>query len=1121
NFLNWVSMRRIDIAKKVLVGGKTVGRSPEPDPYALIGEVPPNNGACCREFKKQYNGTGMTPFSGDYYYGVYEDGMIYVDDDDSPFSGWHGRYNIRVEIGSSEPIGLIQKMDDKVRFGLEVFNIRQGGGIVNYIKSGNTGAIVTNIEDLDPETWTPLAEAFYEGVRYFMQVDPYYLSTDYSVTGNGNDPYYFTTAEETLSCAKGFVIMITDGESTKDLDIPDNLKDYDGDGNDPGSYSSDGSDYLDDVALWAHTTDMRPAGAKEIAGEQNITLYTIFAFGTGSQLLQDAAKNGGFIDDNDNDIPDLQIEWDADGDNIPDTYSAAEEGDDLEVAILNAINSILQQTMTSTSLSVVTTAGEGEGSVFQAYFLPSKEGVDWLGYLQALWIDSYGNLREDSDGDMQLDTDNNDDIVKFVFDPLENKTKINRYHVQGNGLPEDAPYETGVDLDDLKSLWEAGKMLADRDISADPRNIYTFVDSNEDHACNVSKTPCAPGEGDFKYFTEGNASTLKPYLRADDTGLYTAGNIIKFIRGESEDVTGLRKRKIDNGTVWRLGDIVYSTPTVVGRPMEKYHLRYRDDTYREFYKRYNDNRETIVYVGANDGMLHAFTAGFYDKENKKYKVADGTDNTPYGSAAEPGTEIWAYIPYNLLPHLKWLTGEDYTHVYYVDMKPKITDAQIFECDTGANPVYVGKNGTTGKCWGTILIGGMRLGGGELTINDFNGSGSPKTFRSAYFALDITNTANPPRLLWEFTAPDLGFTASYPSIAKVNDNWFVIIGSGPTDYDVNSDQNARIFVLDLDTGSLRKEFDFTDGNAFMGSTITVDINNSYTTEAGYMGMTYNTGTKAAPEWKGKMLRVAMEGKDDPVSWKSSEFYNTAVGTKEQPVTAAPSAAIALPPGCLQPSCLKYDLWVYFGTGRYYNDPDKLDTEGQSFYGIKEKCWNNVSLKWTDGCTDIANNLYDSTNVVVSVGGDLGGTGGGSATLDDLNTNIKTNYDGWYIDLPGSGTSEPAERSLNKPSILAGMVFFNTFTPDSNPCNFGGTGKLYATFFTTGTAWKEDIIGLNGSIVLRSTDLGDGASSGISMHLGDEEGATAYIQTTTGKIIKIDLPVLPFSVQSGLLYWMENR
>ena len=156
-------------------------------------------------------------------------------------------------------------------------------------------------------------------------------------------------------------------------------------------------------------------------------------------------------------------------------------------------------------------------------------------------------------------------------------------------------------------------------------------------------------------------------------------------------------------TTWRLGDIVYSSPTVVSRPQEALHLLYKDKTYATFADQYKQRR-TVIYTGANDGMLHAFNGGFYEDRFDVYPTdADPTELDPnlIGNGIKDaqfllqpnismghtitqgmrhmilGAELWAYIPYNLLPHLYWLTDPNYGHVYYVDLKPRIFDAKIF------------------------------------------------------------------------------------------------------------------------------------------------------------------------------------------------------------------------------------------------------------------------------------------------------------------------------------------------------------------------------------------------------------------------------------------------------------
>src|SRR5262249_27252734 len=125
-----------------------------------------------------------------------------------------------------------------------------------------------------------------------------------------------------------------------------------------------------------------------------------------------------------------------------------------------------------------------------------------------------------------------------------------------------------------------------------------------------------------------------------------------------------------------------------------------------------------------------------------------------------GNELWAFIPQEMLPHLRWLADPKYTHVYYVDLKPKVTDVKIF-CQTAGSGVSAGpatcingQNNTTHHGgWGTILIGGFRFGGScnvcpttgtgngrAMTFTaQFDGStNQERIFYSGYFVMDITN-----------------------------------------------------------------------------------------------------------------------------------------------------------------------------------------------------------------------------------------------------------------------------------------------------------------------------------------------------------------------------------------------
>ena len=237
-----------------------------------------------------------------------------------------------------------------------------------------------------------------------------------------------------------------------------------------------------------------------------------------------------------------------------------------------------------------------------------------------------------------------------------------------------------------------------------------------------------------------------------------------------------------------------------------------------FYQQYK-NRRQVAYLGANDGMMHAFNVGFYNKEDDPSTTGTNeiehgwfsNTTTADGRGVNRGDELWSFIPQELLPHLRWLADPAYTHVYYVDLKPKITDARIFTADAD----HPGG-------WGTILIGGFRMGGscnnctgGQATpmsfTGDFNNDGSvdaARTFFSAYFVLDITNPEKLPKLLWSYSDTNLGLTMSYPSVVRVRPlggdktlqnsdaQWFVMLGSGPTSYDAGVGQVAKMYAVNL-------------------------------------------------------------------------------------------------------------------------------------------------------------------------------------------------------------------------------------------------------------------------------------------------------------------------------------
>ena len=1165
NFLNWMTTRRVDVAKKVLSGGRYGScdtgqclKGEDQDDYSGSGT------SYCEDFRKKYNNPYSSNLSPDCgtstcYYGI-KNGKIYFDDDSSPYSGYIGSYNIYV-LQDSEPTGLIQTIGDKARLGTGYFHPSSSSGRIDeLIKAAgtNTTDVINSIREYEAAGSTPLCRTLYTAVGYYQQIDPsgtgYIDNSAYTPTvGADGDPYYYNDLGRYVECGKSFVIMITDGQPTSDGGAPD-VTDRDEDDVEPGEeYKVFEGNELDDLALWAHkeTQDLRDDDDfADLPGNQNLDVYVVFAFGSGGDLMKTTAMNGGFTDIDDDEYPDgdftagnddTDYEFDADDDGVPDNYFEAQEGYMLETQLFVALTEILKRSASGTAVSVLSTSSEGEGSLFQAFFRPSVydgfREIAWVGYLNQLWVDPYGNLREDSNHDYAM-VYGEDNIIKFQVDEETGDTEVVRFlDVTGpegepDGLADSTiPYET-VPLEELEPIWEAGRILAMRDAS--DRTIKTWVDINGNG--EYDDTPV----DEFISFDTSNAAILRPFLNAAD--IVEAENIINFIRGE--EFQGCRDRNINIGGtdyVWKLGDIVYSTPTVVGKPMERYNEYYSDYTYGQFLTdatytgkpwevKLWKKRGVTVYVGANDGMLHAFKAGtFHEGDNPATGEEEhgwySTDEYPPTTTEALGDERWAYIPYNLLPHLKWLTDPGYVHVFYVDLKPKVTDVRIFP-DDDTHP-----NG-----WGTILIGGMRLGGGEISLtDDFGGplGVETRTFRSAYFVLDITDPTDP-LFLGEVSDPNMGFTTSYPAIVRVestpgfqdpeDDEWYAVVGSGPTACDGTSDQNGRIFTYNLDDEGLVQtiqtfESDTLDhtveNDALMATPITLDLNLNYNVDTIYIGDTYDNVTSM----ESKMYRISTRSnnntapdanpwpyKTDPATspWLETTLFSSLSDplTSNTYITSSAMASIDD----------DENIWVYFGTGKYYANADQTDTATQYFFGLKDACAYGDCAAADEV---LFTNLYESDDIVVLTDKTVI-VGATTKSWEDFITEVQLE-DGWYLTMGTSG-----ERVLNRPSVLGGVLLFPSFIPDTDVCSYGGMGKFYALYYETGTAFYNSVIGTevygDGFKCLESMDLGQGMTSDVGLHVGKKAQASGYIQQSTGAIEQVEVAPA-FGIKSGIIGWMQ--
>lgn len=874
-----------------------------------------------------------------------------------------------------------------------------------------------------------------------------------------------------------------------------------------------------------------------------------------------AAKYGNFEDYDGSNSPSYggsasdPTEWDredADGnsgsDGVPDNYFQVSNPARLEKSLGQVFSNIKNRVSSGASASIITSSSNGDGMIFNAIYYPAVEAdgerVNWAGHLFSFFKDEYGNLREDmggngGSGNAILEDCSIDPIVNIFYDTASSppETKLRRYAATaGNCNPENwsdasgsttpTPSSTLHKLEDFHSVWDARNQLSEAvDIteqrsyssSASKRHILTSVTAASSLDL-ISFTVDELGMGTLGAGLSGANADNYRYLNVEEDDV---NNVINFIRGD-ETIDGYRNRSVNFDGVsgaepWLLGDIVNSTPVSVSAPIEHYDSLYGDTTYSAFKSHYQ-NRRQVVYVGANDGMLHAFNSGFWDEANSTVQTSLTTE-----TAYPLGTELWAYVPMNLLPHLQWLAQPNYGHSYYIDGEPRSYDVQIFDSGIDSN----GINHVNG--WGTILVVGMRFGGGEISIDSDGDNTADTPLRSAYIILDITDPEQPPALLGEFTRDNLGLTTSVPSLVKnrqpsasgdwsaplVNE-WKLVFGSGPdldSLADIHSSQNARMFEIDLVelvddpesvlTAPIAPQTAGTDlgvGNAFVGDFLTADWNSDLIDDAVYFGLV--SGTASAPS--GQMMRYHQSG-------THQGGIDTLINPG-QPFVSAPLPMIDDDDR----------RWLFFGSGRLFSRGDLNSVAQQTFYGIKElglsyedlsdNTYSNVSLVNTtairvNGVNDIDNATIDGTTIT---------------TFNDLETAIE-NKPGWRLNLDHDGTN-PSARNLYQATQFVATILFPVYTPPSGGSCEIGSSDVYQLYSKTGTAPA-----LSAAYASSQSDDGkvfsnDGVTSKIApLNSGDAIGTldnrTHYKgrvtgKTSTGEFIEQTIIGVGFGVPSGL-------
>ncbi|MGS2723770.1 pilus assembly protein [Porticoccus sp. GXU_MW_L64] len=518
-------------------------------------------------------------------------------------------------------------------------------------------------------------------------------------------------------------------------------------------------------------------------------------------------------------------------------------------------------------------------------------------------------------------------------------------------------------------------------------------------------------------------------------------DLLNYLRGdfsqEQQQTDDIRQFRNRLGS--RLGDIVHSAPVFVGTP----NARYPDDIagsnnpYSDFVGN-NSSRRQMIYVGANDGMLHGFDAN-------------------------SGAEVFAYLPEFLFSSssarqgLHYLADDDYAHRSYVDLTPTAQD------------VFVNGN------WRTYLAGGARAGGQGVYVLDVT---SPGALANAESNADNIVVAE----LDSGDDADLGFTYSQITIALMNNGrWAAIFGNG---YNNTGSGTAQIFILYLDDGTHIKldtgvgdnDPDTAIDNNGMSTPEVLDLDNDGTVDRIYAG-----------DVLGNMWAFDISSSDSD-AWGSA--YGSApvytpffVAGDSQPITSKPSVD-AHPLRSLRAT--SPNLLVTFGTGQYLTDSDISSSDVQTFYGVWDAGVGNLNRSNLVQQTITDTTLDDGTVVRTN-------------TTNTVNYNLQAADElGWFINLPTPGSV--AERNVVDPAILGPIVFFNTLIPEGAQCAFGGTGFLMNVDLLTGGQPRFQVIDIpnNNGVYsgIESTGVPTAPTFVSNRDADSGRDATRYVNTSRG-------------------------
>ena len=955
----------------------------------------------------------------------------------------------------------------EVRFGLTEF-FEGGDPRGGYVKVGiddydaAQGQLLDeSIDELEGTTWTPLGETLYNVYRYFQsrwnpmlgkdgetEFPWYNLRLSGSTTSN---PSNTPPSPAIYACQKNFVIVITDGEPTRDdfdgMDRSRFQNDLIGDFNPDNDEPEDGNEitgggyetawYIDDIAKFMQENDFQ----YDLEGTQVIDTYTV-GFTTSpdaNAILAKAAAVGNGL------------------------FFYSTNAEELAEAIVAALTDIIEKSQSFTAATVPASRATDGNNFYTSYFIPGSGGAFWEGHIKNFEFTGSGEI-QDAAGNCAVD------------DPLAPNRCL-----------------TGALRTNAPSFWDAADQLPSSLI----RNLYV-----SNFAASVpTSVPVLPplfnttAIEPADLVSSGETLGTSPYSISDfpDSGIASTNTlsdrIVEYVSGCEWDSSPCVNRDK------RLWDVFHSNPLLVGSP----NSGLSDISYQQFSEKYR-YRKRILYAGSNGGFMHGFNAGEWDASLTPARFDRGT-----------GAEEMGFMAYPARQNVKELAKNSVSpKFYFMDGSPQAADVWFYPTATSA-PSLADEWHTV--LVGNMRQGGNVIW--ALDVTDPPDASHPQGLNSTLpypgylweFPCEASSNSQCSGYGSHAYSDYMGETWSDPIVTRIrvsvggDDNsgvgyerWVAIVAGGYSEagdpnftaaYDSSSDaatsrSGRAVFVIDIKTGNLiamkRFSHDANQGDPRMQFSLAAtpavfDLNFD-----GYADVVY-LGDLGGNLWKWVITDLAelpasgtivadSDLDQTPWSWirlvEADHCEFDAASPSICPVDHYRS--IFFPPtGAL----IHGTLWLAFGTG----ERNQLDfvgypattQENNRFYVLKDlDPWEKTSPSTP---TQARHNDVSGSTDFVPVDG---------ASTCDYPAAPEV---GFYIE------ATDGEKFITNSSIFFGDIYTLSFLPDQNadPCAAGGDSRLYGFDLRCAEGAFSSEEG-SASVMTRQIDIGGGVPNRPRVSVG---------------------------------------